>query len=111
MPTYEYKCPSCEHFFEEFQSITENPIEKCPECGEKTQRVISGGAGFVLKGSGFYQTDYRSSQYKSDASKDKPAETSSKSSDSKSTSDKSSDKKSPTKSDTSSKSSGATKSD
>ncbi len=110
MPTYEYKCSSCNHFFEEFQSIIENPVEKCPECGEKPERIISGGAGFVLKGTGFYQTDYRNSQYKSDASKDKPAEKKSKDSDSKSTSDK----KSSTKSDTSNKpakSSGSTKSD
>ena len=70
MPTYQYHCPECGHDFEEFQSITEEPIETCPSCGEKPHRVISGGAGFVLKGTGFYATDYRSAEYKKEASKD-----------------------------------------
>ena len=45
-------------------------LEKCPQCGGRVQRLISGGAGFLFKGSGFYQTDYRSKQYKADAAKD-----------------------------------------
>ncbi|MEE9441677.1 MAG: zinc ribbon domain-containing protein [candidate division Zixibacteria bacterium] len=72
MPTYQYICKHCQHEFEEFQSIVEEPISKCPKCGEKPQRLITGGAGFLLKGSGFYTTDYRSASYKKDAANDKP---------------------------------------
>ncbi len=70
MPTYQYKCTKCGHEFEEFQTITESPISFCPECEGRTERVITGGAGFLFKGSGFYITDYRSEQYKKQASKD-----------------------------------------
>jgi len=73
MPTYQYKCNDCDYRFEEFQSMTEKAIEKCPECGGKTQRLISGGAGFLFKGSGFYITDYRSDSYKKAAENDKPS--------------------------------------
>lgn len=59
MPTYQYRCPSCGHEFEEFQSMSEDPIELCPKCGKKPQRLISGGAGLIFKGSGFYITDYK----------------------------------------------------
>lgn len=61
MPTYEYKCDNCNEVFEEFQSITDEPIEKCPKCGGKVQRLISAGAGLIFKGSGFYLTDYKKS--------------------------------------------------
>lgn len=65
MPTYDYLCEACEHQFEEFQSITAEPLRKCPECGRnKLRRLIGGGAAVVFKGSGFYQTDYRSESYK-----------------------------------------------
>lgn len=65
MPTYEYVCKNCEHKFEQFQSITAKPSRKCPECGKmKLQRLIGAGAGIIFKGSGFYQTDYRSESYK-----------------------------------------------
>lgn len=70
MPTYEYQCTACGHKFEEFQSISAAPITICPECGGKTERLISGGAGLLFKGSGFYITDYRKSSYKKDAAKD-----------------------------------------
>ncbi|HHT9110789.1 MAG TPA: FmdB family zinc ribbon protein [Candidatus Brocadiaceae bacterium] len=71
MPTYDYKCNACEHEFELFQHITENPIKKCPSCGKlKVQRIIGSGGGIIFKGSGFYQTDYRSEEYKSKAKKD-----------------------------------------
>ncbi|KAA3635224.1 MAG: zinc ribbon domain-containing protein [Calditrichaeota bacterium] len=75
MPTYEYQCIGCGHRFEEFQSMTAAPLTECPECSGKTERLISGGAGFVFKGAGFYQTDYRSKAYNEAASKDKPAAT------------------------------------
>ena len=66
MPTYEYKCFSCDHAFERFQSITAAPIKKCPECGKaKVKRLLGTGAGLIFKGSGFYITDYRSESYKS----------------------------------------------
>ncbi|MHC4371480.1 MAG: FmdB family zinc ribbon protein, partial [Planctomycetota bacterium] len=64
MPTYDYVCGKCEHQFEQFQSITAKPIRKCPECGKmQLQRLIGAGAGIIFKGSGFYQTDYRSESY------------------------------------------------
>jgi len=73
MPTYQYKCPHCGHEFEEFQGISEAPLKKCPQCGKKPRRLISGGAGFLFKGSGFYTTDYRSESYKKAAKKDMEA--------------------------------------
>lgn len=80
MPTYDYQCKKCDHTWEEFQSITAKPTKKCPECGkQQAQRVIGPGAGIIFKGSGFYQTDYRSSSYKKDAAADKKASESTKS--------------------------------
>lgn len=73
MPTYEYKCKDCGHHFEQFQAISEEPITVCPKCKGKTERIISGGAGFLFKGSGFYITDYRSKDYKAAAEKEKTA--------------------------------------
>lgn len=73
MPTYDYECDACGHTFELFQSITEPVQKKCPECGElKLRRLFGTGAAVVFKGSGFYQTDYRSDSYKKAAEKDKP---------------------------------------
>jgi putative FmdB family regulatory protein len=67
MPTYDYECPKG-HSFEVFQKMTSKPVAKCPECGAKARRKISGGAGFLFKGEGFYITDYRSDDYKQRAS-------------------------------------------
>jgi len=76
MPTYEYRCNSCTHQFEEFQSIKASPLVKCPKCEKnKLVRLISGGAAIVFKGSGFYQTDYRSESYKKGAKESKTTET------------------------------------
>ncbi|UCD63953.1 MAG: zinc ribbon domain-containing protein [Candidatus Zixiibacteriota bacterium] len=58
MPTYEYRCTDCGREFEEFQAISDPPITICERCGGKTERIISGGAGLIFKGSGFYITDY-----------------------------------------------------
>lgn len=69
MPTYEYKCPKGHHF-ELFQKMSEEPRAECPECGGESERLLSGGAGFLFKGDGFYITDYRSDSYKKDASKE-----------------------------------------
>ena len=92
MPTYEYACSSCGHRFEQFQQITEEPIQTCPKCGGSVKRLISGGAGVIFKGSGFYITDYRSESYKAAEKKEKTEATSSSSSssDSKSNGSKSS---------------------
>jgi putative FmdB family regulatory protein len=57
MPTYEYECPEG-HTFEKFQRISDKPRAKCPVCGKPGTRKISGGAGLVFRGSGFYITDY-----------------------------------------------------
>src|SRR5437763_5427941 len=68
MPTYEYHCDACEHNFDEFQSMSEEALKKCPKCGKKKlRRVFGGGAAIIFKGSGFYQTDYRSEAYKNAA--------------------------------------------
>ena len=85
MPTYDYKCPKCGTEFQEVQKITAKAVAKCPKCGSKAERQISGGAGMIFKGSGFYLTDYgRSGQPKKSESTessgtpekkaDKPAE-------------------------------------
>ncbi len=74
MPTYEYACQACGHSFEQFQSITAGALKKCPGCGRlKLRRLIGAGAGVIFKGSGFYQTDYRSDSYRKAAEKDGPA--------------------------------------
>src|SRR5260370_41251906 len=68
MPTYEYHCDACEHNFDEFQSINDKQLKKCPKCGKpKLRRVFGTGAAILFKGSGFYQTDYRSESYKAGA--------------------------------------------
>lgn len=78
MPTYDYICDGCQHQFELFHSIKDEPKRKCPECGrQKLRRLIGPGAAIVFKGSGFYQTDYRSDSYKKAAAADKSAATSS----------------------------------
>jgi len=71
MPTYEYRCPQCGSEFEKFQSMSEEPTAPCPECGTNAVRRLSGGAGFLFKGSGFYITDYRGEGYKKAAAADK----------------------------------------
>lgn len=60
MPTYEYICRACDHRFEAFQKMSDEPLEQCPECGRpEAKRQISTGGGLVFKGPGFYATDYR----------------------------------------------------
>lgn len=95
MPTYEYRCGSCKHEFEQYQSIKDSPLRKCPECGKNAlERLIGTGGAILFKGSGFYQTDYRSESYKAAAKADSGAASSS--------SDKGGDGKSAAKSDSSS---------
>ena len=103
MPTYDYECDACEQAWELFQKITDDPIRKCPECGKKKARRLFGtGAAIMFKGSGFYETDYRSESYKKSADKDKKAAEGG-SKDSKTDSSKS-DTKSESKSDSTTKS-------
>ncbi len=72
MPTYDYECGACGHTFEKFQSITAKPIRKCPSCGRpRARRLIGTGAGVIFRGSGFYQTDYRSEGYRQRAKAEK----------------------------------------
>ena len=71
MPTYDYECDACDHKFEEFQSMMDDPLKKCPKCGrKKLRRLLGTGAAIIFKGSGFYQTDYRSESYRSSAKAD-----------------------------------------
>ena len=73
MPTYEYLCENCGDRFEKFQSITAEALRKCPNCGKmELKRLIGAGAGVIFKGSGFYETDYRSEGYKQSAKKEIP---------------------------------------
>lgn len=71
MPTYEYRCPEG-HTFEKFQRMSDPATGECPECGQAGERILSGGAGLLFKGDGFYITDYRSDSYRKAAAKDKP---------------------------------------
>ncbi len=77
MPTYDYQCNVCDHKFELFQLMSARPIKKCPECGKlKVKRLIGAGSTIIFKGSGFYQTDYRSEEYKSRVEAEKAPATS-----------------------------------
>ncbi|MHC4721712.1 MAG: FmdB family zinc ribbon protein [Planctomycetota bacterium] len=76
MPTYDYLCDNCAHGFEKFQSITARQMRKCPECGKnQLKRLIGTGAGIIFKGSGFYETDYRSEDYKEARKKEEKSAT------------------------------------
>lgn len=59
MPTYDYRCPDCQHEQEHFHGINEKPHVKCEECGKRMKKLMGKGAGVVFKGPGFYETDYR----------------------------------------------------
>jgi len=69
MPTYDYRCKSCGHEFEEFQTMSSDPLTMCPKCAKPTlKRLMSSGAGLIFKGSGFYLTDYKKSNTSSSSS-------------------------------------------
>ena len=72
MPTYGYRCPECGHEYDSFQKITDESLAECPACGTAGERVITGGVGFVFKGSGFYTTDYKRAGEKRPESGDAP---------------------------------------
>lgn len=115
MPTYDYECSACGHKFEAFQSFSEEPLVKCPECKKKKlKRLFGAGAGIIFKGSGFYQTDYRSDGYRKSAESDSKAaaaSSESKSSDSKPTESKPASSSSTSSASSSSSSSSSSKSD
>jgi len=74
MPTYEYRCEGCGHEFEEFQSFKDEPLRVCPKCHEERLRRLFGtGAAILFRGSGFYETDYRSESYKKAAKAEQEA--------------------------------------
>ena len=68
MPTYDYKCLSCGHHFELFQPMTADPIANCYKCDGEVKRLIGAGAGPIFKGSGFYHTDYKNLNKKTNSS-------------------------------------------
>ena len=74
MPNYDYRCDSCDQTFEVFQSMNDPKLTDCPDdaCTGQVKRLIGTGSGLIFKGSGFYETDYRSDSYKKGASKEKP---------------------------------------
>jgi len=78
MPTYDYKCLDCNYTFEEFQKMTDEPLLECPSCQGNLKRLIGAGAAPIFKGSGFYQTDYKSvpASNKSSSSEDRDSKTS-----------------------------------
>ncbi|MBA7699855.1 hypothetical protein ES703_108559 [subsurface metagenome] len=93
MPTYDYICENCGYEFEQFQSVKSKPLHKCPRCKKAgLKRLIGAGSGLIFKGSGFYQTDYRSESYKKAEKGEKSAADTSATK--KETPDKSKDKKS-----------------
>lgn len=72
MPTYEYECRECSYRFEELQSIHDNPLRRCPQCGKlKLSRLISAGTAIIFKGSGFYITDNKSKSAGSGSAQEK----------------------------------------
>lgn len=80
MPTYDYVCDACEHAWEAFHAMSAKSIKKCPSCGKnKARRELGTGAGVIFKGSGFYETDYRSKSYTEAAAADKKSQTETKS--------------------------------
>lgn len=94
MPTYDYVCEACDHEFELFQQISEPVKKKCPACSKlKLRRLFGTGAAVVFKGSGFYETDYRSDTYKKDAKKDTDSQSGEKKSSDKKSGDAASEKK------------------
>jgi len=80
MPTYEYRCKSCGYEFEEFQTMSADPLIMCPKCAQPAlKRLMSSGAGLIFKGSGFYTTDYKKSNTSSSSSTNSESKSDSKS--------------------------------
>lgn len=64
MPIYEYQCNACGHRFEKLQKLSADPIRDCPECAQAEVRKLISAAGFRLKGSGWYETDFKTGKKK-----------------------------------------------
>ena len=65
MPTYEYECDACGYAFEHLQSMTDKKLKKCPKCSKmKLHRLIGSGSGIIFKGTGFYETDFKTGKKK-----------------------------------------------
>ncbi|MCP4136943.1 MAG: hypothetical protein GY754_38605 [bacterium] len=62
MPTYEYECLECEHRFDVFQSIKDDPVSTCEKCGKEVRKVYGTTGGIIFKGSGFYVNDYKKAE-------------------------------------------------
>lgn len=92
MPIYEYECTSCSHHLEAFQKFNDALLSKCPECGKSSLRKLISAAAFRLKGTGWYETDFKNKGKPEEKSKRKDASEDTKS-------DTKTDKKSDTKSD------------
>ena len=76
MPTYDYKCQNCDYTFEILQSMSAEHLVTCPKCNKDSlKRLIGTGSGLLFKGSGFYETDYRSGSYTKDKKKDSESKT------------------------------------
>ncbi len=69
MPIYEYQCENCQHTFDTLQKISEDPLVKCPECEKETLKKLISQAGFRLKGTGWYETDFKGTKKKPEKSK------------------------------------------
>ena len=76
MPTYEYECKKCGHSFDVFQSMKDDPLKTCPECGKELRRLINGGTGVIFRGAGFYVTDKGGKSAKTESSGRKTADSS-----------------------------------
>ena len=103
MPTYDYECVDCDHITEKYHGMSARPRVKCPECGSRMRKMLGTGAGVIFKGSGFYETDYRSDSYKAKAKADSSGSSSSTESSSKKSGDSSSSSTTSTSASTASK--------
>ncbi|MEE9494182.1 MAG: zinc ribbon domain-containing protein [Gammaproteobacteria bacterium] len=72
MPIYEYRCSACDHEFDKLQKLSDEPLKICPECGKEELKKLVSAAGFRLKGSGWYETDFKSKNQKNIVKSDKP---------------------------------------
>jgi putative FmdB family regulatory protein len=75
MPIYEYRCSSCKAELEKLQKISEPPLVECPECGKDTLVKLISASSFRLKGSGWYETDFKTGNKKNGAAEETPAKT------------------------------------
>lgn len=89
MPIYEYQCTACGHQLEAFQKLSEKPLTKCPECQKSSLQKLVSAAGFQLKGTGWYATDFKTKKKTEEKSSDTKSGTDNKSTtDTKSATDK-----------------------